>query len=75
MSGQLYPCNKEYEKIIKYNGNWYKLKSIFDQDNAEKERKFDFNDKLTDANREYQHYEIDDSPIFDFNAHTIKLND
>lgn len=28
-----YLCNTEYDKMIKFNGKWYKLKSIFDYDN------------------------------------------
>lgn len=49
-----YPCNREYEKIIRYNGNWFKLKSIFDDDAGTSD--FDFNqqlqnDELFDFNR------------------------
>ena len=39
-----YPCNREYEKIIRYNGNWFKLKSIFDDDAGTSD--FDFNQQL-----------------------------
>ena len=48
-----YPCNREYEKIIRYNGNWFKLKSIFDDDAGVSE--FDFNQ------------EIENDELFDFN--------
>ena len=39
-----YPCNREYEKVIRYNGTWFKLKSIFDAD--AKTGDFDFNRQL-----------------------------
>ena len=48
-----YPCNREYEKIIRYNGNWFKLKSIFDNDAGVSD--FDFNQ------------EIENDELFDFN--------
>ena len=48
-----YPCNREYEKIIRYNGNWFKLKSIFDNDACVSD--FDFNQ------------EIENDELFDFN--------
>ena len=48
-----YPCNREYEKIIRYNGNWFKLKSIFDDDAGVSD--FDFNQ------------EIENDELFDFN--------
>ena len=48
-----YPCNREYEKIIRYNGNWFKLKSIFDDDAGVSD--FDFNQ------------EIENGELFDFN--------
>ena len=48
-----YPCNREYEKIIRYNGNWFKLKSIFDDDAGVSN--FDFNQ------------EIENDELFDFN--------
>lgn len=41
-----YPCNREYEKVIRYNGTWFKLKSIFDAD--AKTGDFDFNRQLQD---------------------------
>ena len=47
------PCNREYEKIIRYNGNWFKLKSIFDDDAGVSD--FDFNQ------------EIENDELFDFN--------
>ena len=48
-----YPCNREYEKIIRYNGNWFKLKTIFDDDAGVSD--FDFNQ------------EIENDELFDFN--------
>lgn len=48
-----YPCNREYEKIIRYNGNWFKLKSIFDDDAGVSD--FDFNQ------------ELQNDELFDFN--------
>ena len=48
-----YHCNREYEKIIRYNGNWFKLKSIFDDDAGVSD--FDFNQ------------EIENDELFDFN--------
>ena len=48
-----YPCNREYEKIIRYNGNWFKLKSIFDDDADVSD--FDFNQ------------EMENDELFDFN--------
>lgn len=41
-----YPCNREYEKVIRYNGNWFKLRSIFDDDAGLGD--FDFNQRLMD---------------------------
>ena len=65
-----YPCNREYEKIIRYNGNWFKLKSIFDDDagisdfdfNQElyNDELFDFNKVLDLANNQEQEMSLED---------------
>ena len=72
-----YPCNREYEKIIRYNGNWFKLKSIFDDDagisdfdfNQElyNDELFDFNKVLDLTNNQEQELEQNDNiETFDF---------
>jgi len=72
-----YPCNREYEKIIRYNGNWFKLKSIFDDDagvsdfdfnqEIENDELFDFNKVLDLTNNQEQELSQDDNiDAFDF---------
>ena len=72
-----YPCNREYEKIIRYNGNWFKLKSIFDDDagvsdfdfnqELQNDELFDFNKVLDLTNNQEQELSQDDNiEAFDF---------
>lgn len=69
-----YPCNREYEKIIRYNGNWFKLKSIFDDDaglsdfdfNQELQDEFDFNTALNLQTNEIKDDDIEPLGIMDF---------
>ena len=76
-----YPCNREYEKIIRYNGNWFKLKSIFDDDagiidfdfnqELQNDELFDFNKVLDLTNNQEQEMSLEDnieqnSEDFDF---------
>ena len=72
-----YPCNREYEKIIRYNGNWFKLKSIFDDDagvsdfdfnqELQNDELFDFNKVLDLTNNQEQELSQDDNiETFDF---------
>ena len=66
-----YPCNREYEKIIRYNGNWFKLKSIFDDDagvsdfyfnqEIENDELFDFNKVLNLTNNQEQELSQEDN--------------
>lgn len=65
-----YPCNREYEKIIRYNGNWFKLKSIFDDDagiidfdfnqELQNDELFDFNKVLDLTNNQEQEMSLED---------------
>lgn len=76
---RLYPCNKEYEKIIRHNGQWYKLKSIFDEDSQPEE--FDFNKELQteepyDFNSSLQdNTEIPDTEIKEYPEDEFDFND
>lgn len=76
---RLYPCNKEYEKIIRHNGQWYKLKSIFDEDSQPEE--FDFNKEIQsqepyDFNSSLQdNIEIPDTEIKEYPEDEFDFND